>query len=129
MAHTPPSRQDIEAWWRGLIDGDVAREAAHDWAEPLMFAHYAEQPDMMVMTALQYLHGFDLTSDPREPNITRHGPPGQYRRSTDDIARELSRWLVNCEDYDRDPDDYRRRAKARGQAAADAERQSRDDGA
>ena len=31
----------------------MTREAAHDWAEPLMFGQYVE-PDMMVMTALQY---------------------------------------------------------------------------
>ena len=123
MASAPPSRQDIQAWWRGVIDGSVTREAAHEWAEPLMFAHYAEQPDMMVMTALQYLHGFDMTFMPPDRNVISHGPPGEYLRSTADIEDELSRWLANCKEYDRDPEGYGQRARARGRALADAERQ------
>jgi hypothetical protein len=88
----------------------MTREEVHEWAEPLMLAVPLDD-DLMVASALQYLHGFDLT---RDGGSMRHGPPGEYIRSLSDIADELQRWQRNCREYDLDPDEYVRQHRARG---------------
>jgi hypothetical protein len=87
-----------------------------------MLAEYNRQPDMMVMTVLQHLHGFDMTFDPPRPTVLRHGPPGEYYRTLDEIADEYSRWRRNCEEFDRDPDRYRQRVRKRAVDMQAAER-------
>lgn len=99
---TAPNRADIEERWRAIIEGRTTREEVHAWAEPLMFGDKIE--DWLVASALQYLHGFDLTGDESgDPFLLNHGPPGAYIRSTDDIAQELERWRARCVEYDADP--------------------------
>jgi hypothetical protein len=78
-----------------------------------MFAEYDREPDMMVMTALQYLHGFDMTFDPPRRTVLRHGPSGEYYRTLDEIAGEYSRWRRNCQEFDGDPDGYRKFVRER----------------
>jgi len=109
-------------WWTRVIEGRVTREAAHAWAEPLMFAEYSRKPDMMVMTAIQYLDGFDMTFD---PPALKHGPPGEYYRTIAQIADEYTQWCAKCDDYDRDPT-HDRRAREGGEAPAE---EGRTDGA
>lgn len=57
----PPTRGLVEAWWRAVLAEMVTREAGHQWAEPLMLADYdgSPAPDLLAMSGLQYLHGFD----------------------------------------------------------------------
>jgi hypothetical protein len=122
----PPTRSEIDEWWQGIIEGRVTREAAHAWAEPLMFAEYSTQPDLMVMSALQSLHGFDMTFDPPDRNVIRHGPPGEYYRTIDEIAADYKRWRSKCEEVDRDPDGWRQRARERAEQVIAAERGDRE---
>ena len=41
-------------------EGSASREDTSACAERFMLGEYEEQPDIMVMQALQYLHGFDM---------------------------------------------------------------------
>ena len=50
----PPSREDVATRWQAVVRGDVPREVASQWAEPLMFAEFDTRPDVLVMQA--YLH-------------------------------------------------------------------------
>src|SRR5215469_11561447 len=61
MSSEPPSREDVAMRWQAVARGEVAQEVVSKWAEPLMFAKFDPRPDVLVMQALQYLHGrFDL---------------------------------------------------------------------
>lgn len=111
MPVDPPTREHIESWWLGILECRTSREDAHDWAEPLMFAEYSTTPDAMVMSALQYLHGFDLTFSPPDRNLVRHGPPGEYLKTLDDVRGDFERWQADCVAYDRDPDGFSARQR------------------
>lgn len=102
---TPPTRAEVEARWSRLIDGQISRESVHAWAEPFMFASLKTQPDPMTMSAVQSLHGFDLTHS-GNPNVISHGPPGTYLRSMSVIAQEFEEWQRRCREYDSDPDGW-----------------------
>jgi hypothetical protein len=99
----PPSRADVDEHWRAVARGEIAREAVSAWAEPLMFAEYGTEPDLLVMQALQYLHGLDMTYRSEDGRLLGHGPPGAYVRNQDDIWSELHEWRRRCRDYDADP--------------------------
>jgi hypothetical protein len=81
-----------------------------------MLAEYDEQPDVLVMRGLQYLHGFDMTYRSQDHNFIGHGSPGAYVRTLQEIAVELGAWRVRCEEFDADPakwlPDRRREARA-----------------
>ena len=113
-----PRRAEIEARWRDLIAGAVSREAVNLWAEPFVLGDEVLEP--LVASALQYLHGFDLVTI--SPGRLRHGGPGEYLRSIDEVAAELVRWLANCRDYDNDPRGYMKRSWERARLAAREER-------
>ena len=68
---TPPSRGEVEALWQAVARGDVTRESVSAWVEPFMFATYEDKPDLLVMQALQHLHGFDMTHRSPDGNLTR----------------------------------------------------------
>jgi len=105
-----PTRADVEDKWTAIIESRMTREEVHFWAEPLMLGDKID--DMMVASALQYLHGFDLTGDKSgDPFLLNHGPPGEYIRSTDDVAQELERWRAHCGEYDADPVGWAQRAR------------------
>jgi hypothetical protein len=115
---TAPSRVEAEAWWRAVLAGSVTREAGHDWAEPLMLADYGtEVPDVFAMSALQYLHGFDMTSTDAAHRFIAHSPPGEYVKTMADIRADLDRWLANCRDYDADPEGWIERVRRRARDA------------
>ena len=61
------------------------------------------------MSALETMHGFDLTYDYGRPNIVRHGPGERYVHADQVIVEQLDRWLMSCRRYDADPrGDWRR---------------------
>jgi hypothetical protein len=99
----PPTREEVESRWQAVASGVASRESVHAWAEPLMLAEYAAQPDPLVMTALQYLHGFDMTWRSEDQRMVGHGPPGSYVKTAKQIKAELVLWLENCRKYDADP--------------------------
>jgi hypothetical protein len=110
---SPPSRQDIELRWRSVASGAASRESVHDWAEPFVLAEDDTISDPMVMTALQYLHGFDMVWRSGDRRFVGHGPPGPYLRSLEEITAELDRWLHNCHGHDADPIGWLERARSR----------------
>lgn len=57
---SPPSRAEVAAQWTALIKGKTTREAVHAWAVPWVEGD-APVEDPMILSALTYLHGFDLT--------------------------------------------------------------------
>jgi hypothetical protein len=77
-----------------------------------MLAKFDAAPDLMAMTAIQYLHGrHDLPLE-RSPT-DRARPPGQCARSLDEIPAEVERWLQDCRDYDADPGEWTQHARNR----------------
>ena len=119
---TPPSRADVEALWQAVARGDVTRESVSAWAEPFMFAAYEGKPDLLVMQALQYLHGFDMTHRSPDGNLIGHGLPGSYVRSLEEIGEELDAWRDRCQAYDADPEGWVAARRTEARAAAQRER-------
>lgn len=112
----PPSREDVASRWQAVARGDVTREECSRWAEPLMFAEFARTPDVMVLEAIQHLHGFDMTYRSDDLRLIGHGPPGPYVRSLSEVADEFDAWMEQCAAYDQDPErwlaDRRRMAES-----------------
>jgi hypothetical protein len=102
-----PTRSDIEAAWRSILDGSKTRDEVSRWAEPLMFGD--DDLDVMVASALPWLHGFDLVrsigvrDDGSEFNGVRHGAGAEYLRSNSEVAERLNQWLLECAAYDQNP--------------------------
>jgi hypothetical protein len=119
MGAVPPTRGEVEAWWRAVLAEKVTREAGHHWAEPLMLADYGgpSTPDLLAMTGLQYLHGFDMTWQDLDHHRIAHGPPGEYVKPLSEIAADLDHWLGNCRHYDADPEAWAARARSRARDA------------
>ncbi|WP_251150420.1 hypothetical protein [Cellulosimicrobium sp. Marseille-Q4280] len=57
----------------------------------------------LVMTALLHLHGFDLTRDPDDPRLIRHGGPGEHVHEFEYIRSTFDGWLDECREHDADP--------------------------
>jgi hypothetical protein len=78
-----PDRAEVEAKWEAVIDGRLTREEVHDWAEPFVLDERSD--DVMVLAALQQLHGFDLTGERSgDPFKVTHGhlsTSGRSKRS------------------------------------------------
>lgn len=103
-----PTRAVVEARWMALIEGQATRDEVHAWAAPWVeFDPFIGQP--LVESALQSLHGFDLTRDPEQPNLLTHGGEGEFVHSDADIADGLSRWKRRCVEHDADPVGFRSR--------------------
>ncbi|MFF1649899.1 hypothetical protein [Streptomyces sp. NPDC058240] len=119
----PPSREEVSARWKALISGDLSREAAHAWASPWVEGPSdPDCPDPLVLTALQYLHGFDLSVDPQHPGLMRHGQGIAWYRSIKEFSDEFSRWQANCALYDSDPQLWQQSRLRRARSFAEAER-------
>lgn len=88
-----------------------------------MFAEYESAPDVMVMQALQYLHGFDMTYRSPDHRLVGHGPPGPYVRTLEQISEEYTAWLERCDAHDAAAE---RRLTERGRGAEAAVRRARD---
>jgi hypothetical protein len=116
MTLQPPSREEVASRWQAVARGDIAREDACRWAEPLMFADFNTRPDVLVMEAVQYLHGSDMTYRSADHRLIGHGPPGDYVRTLVQIAEEFELWVGRCAAYDADREgwlaDRRREAEA-----------------
>lgn len=87
-----------------------------------MFATYEDKPDLLVMQALQHLHGFDMTHRSPDANLIGHGPPGSYVRSLEGIREELHAGLDRCQVYEADPDGCVAARRAEARAAVQRER-------
>ena len=107
-----PTRAEVDDLWAAVAAGRLSREAAHDWAEPRMFADVPSD-DAMVMSALQNIHGLDMTYGSADERLVGHGPPGSYLRSLDEVRAELEHWRARCLEFDQDPDGFRERNVAR----------------
>lgn len=112
----PPSREDVSSRWQAVARGDVAREEVSQWAEPLMFARFKIRPDVLVMQALQYLHGFDMTYRSDGRRMIGHGPPGAYVRTLNEVAAEFGAWTQRCASYDADPEGWLRERRREAEA-------------
>ncbi|GAA0492745.1 hypothetical protein Ade02nite_69480 [Paractinoplanes deccanensis] len=62
---TPPSRAEVAAWWRDLLDGRCDRAETFDRARPWVEDSPAAIDDPITSMGLQQLHGFALTADGR----------------------------------------------------------------
>ena len=71
-----------------------------------MFAEVDQSPDVLVMGALHYLHGFDMTYRSEDRRMVGHGPPGEYVRTLAQVAGEFDAWVNRCAAYDADPDGW-----------------------
>jgi hypothetical protein len=118
-----PTRADVEAHWRALLAGRTTRAEVHDWARTWVEGDDSAITDPMVRTALQHLHGFDLTFDAAAPDRMRHGPGEHHVHSPQHIADALDRWRADCAAYDADPRAFRERK--RREALARLEREER----
>jgi hypothetical protein len=96
----PPTRAEIEAMWRRLIAGEVSRQEVHRWVVPWVEERWAEVSDRPSESALQELHGFDMTYDLGRPRVVRHGPGDAYFHSDKHIAERLGKWLASCARHD-----------------------------
>ncbi|MFI8826357.1 hypothetical protein [Streptomyces sp. NPDC053431] len=103
----PPGRVEVAARWQALSEGEVTREAVHAWAVPWVEGEgaLADFEDPLVVTALQYLHGFDLCQNPGRPGVVWHATSGEgdWCHSLNDITNGLTRWQESCALYDADP--------------------------
>ncbi|MGP4112940.1 hypothetical protein ACTWP5_18770 [Streptomyces sp. 4N509B] len=121
----PPSRDDVAARWRALIDGNMTREDIHAWAA--QWVGNVPISDPMVDTALLYLHGFGLTVGPNPSHPTdRTGD--DYLHSDQDIVLAFERWQADCTKYDTDPERFRREKRAAAQAYLERERREKGTG-
>ncbi|MCP4078624.1 MAG: hypothetical protein GY743_00080 [Planctomycetaceae bacterium] len=72
-----------------------------------MFARYEVSPEMLVMSAIQALDGFDLTFVGDRNLVGRQRGEGrEYYHSDNHVAEELGRWLQQLADYDADPGEF-----------------------
>jgi hypothetical protein len=71
-------------------------------AKPLILADFDTPPDLMVMQALQYLHGFDMTYRSSDHRLISHGLPGPYVRTLEQVAAEFDAWRARCASYEPD---------------------------
>jgi hypothetical protein len=101
--HAPPSRSEVAAVWRQLIAGVRSRQQVHDWAVPWVEHRWAQVVDPPTMSALERLHGFDMTYDKGRPNVVRHGPGDHYVHSSEVITDRLDRSPESCRHYDANP--------------------------
>src|SRR5690606_36891970 len=101
VVQSPPTRKDVEARWRSLVQGRTSRRDVHEWTAEWVERRDSEIDDPMVRNALQHLHGFDLMRDASDGTV-RHGAGESYVHSDDDIQRALNRWLANCQEFDAD---------------------------
>jgi hypothetical protein len=87
-----PTRSDIAEKWRELIEGQLSRQAVHEWAAPWVeeWDHLVE--DMGVRQGLLYLHGFDLIYVAQERNIVRHGGVGRHVHDMQHIISKFDEW-------------------------------------
>ena len=112
------TRKTVENVWRAVLDGTVDRDEAHRWAARWVEADDPGINDLMVMAALQRLHGFDLVWTDAAKTTVRHGGSEAYVHSPSDISQAFLAWMDDCRSYDADPAGYVRRKREAARAAA-----------
>ncbi|WP_158711287.1 hypothetical protein [Streptomyces sp. NRRL S-1824] len=126
---SPPGRVEVAVQWQALAQGEVTREAVHAWARPWVEgeAALADFEDPLVVTALQYLHGFDLCQASGGPGVVWHGASGEgeWCHSLDAITGELTRWQEKCALYDADPQGWTQKVREQARAFIQAEEEER----
>lgn len=102
--HEIPSREDLVHMWQQVIRGSVARERAHAWAATWVEDPRFDPSDGMILTGLQYLHGFDLVVD--DHGGSDHSAvefQGKYVKQDAEVEADLRHWLNESAMYDEDP--------------------------
>ncbi|MBQ1094075.1 hypothetical protein [Streptomyces sp. B93] len=119
---TGPTRADVEAQWRALIEGRLSRQDVHVWAAQWVGVPEARVVDPMVENGLLHLHGFSMES----PSA---GAAKTYMHPDDAVTAALERWRRDCVRFDQDPVGFlsERRAAARAYAAREAREESERD--
>lgn len=102
-----PTRSCVRKWWSLLASGAAAREDVHSWAAQWVEGGGGKLADTMVLTGLQYLHGYDMIYDSGTVVHASRGYKGAYIKSEEEIGADLERWIRNCRIYDVDPEGYR----------------------
>lgn len=127
MTLAPPTREEVAKRWRAVACEEATREEVSAWAEPRLSAQYETIPDVMVMQALQSLHGFDLTYRSPDHRMVGHGGPGPYVRTLGQVWQEYTGWRNRCEAFDADPEtwlaDRRREAEVALQSESERQQQ------
>ncbi|MYV97394.1 hypothetical protein [Streptomyces sp. SID3343] len=104
----------MEEQWRGIIDGSVSRESAHDWAARWVEAEDFDPADKRITTGLDYLHGFDLVVLEHGGWVhSASGSTGVLVKGRDEVAADLEHWLRENVLYDEDPVEFLARKRAR----------------
>jgi hypothetical protein len=107
-----PTRHEVDDVWAAVAEGRMTREEAHDWAEVLMFSDELSD-DVMAMSAVQHVHGLDMTYRSEDGRLIGHGPPGAYVRTLAQVQADLDQWRGRCREFDTDPEGFRERNQAR----------------
>lgn len=121
MIESSPDRFDVEIEWIALIDAKLTREEVHAWASRWVEGHPTQKLDVMILNALQQLHGFDLKIDDDDGTTLRHGGEGRYLHSLAHMRSAFEEWKENCKLYDADPGGYARRAVNRARVIVNRE--------
>lgn len=111
-----PTRGQLTDRWRQLIAGETTRESTAAWANCWMLSPRQVEAEMLVMSAVQHLDGFDMTHALASRNLVRHGGKSSdrvYYHSDDHVADELARWLDKLAEYDADPEGFLQRIRDR----------------
>lgn len=116
------TRKTVEHVWRAVLDGTIDRDEAHRWAARWIEADDPQINDLMVLSALQRLHGFDLVWTDVAKTAVRHGGSEAYVHSSSAISQAFLTWLDDCRSYDADPAAYVQRKRAAARAAAQRDR-------
>ncbi|GAA2998346.1 hypothetical protein [Actinokineospora diospyrosa] len=91
-----PTRDAVARMWRGVLDGTISRDAAHEWAAPWVEGELLVE-DVMTDSALQHLHGFDMVWVDEARTIVQHGGAGTPVHSLAHIEITLETWRTNCD--------------------------------
>jgi hypothetical protein len=116
------TRTTAEDVWQAVVDGTLSRDEAHAWAARWVEADDPQINDLMVLSALQRLHGFDLVWTDVARTTVRHGGSAAYVHSSGDIRQALATWRDDCRSYDADPAGYVQRKREAARAAAQRDR-------
>ncbi|MEU4559524.1 hypothetical protein AB0F72_14160 [Actinoplanes sp. NPDC023936] len=100
-AHKPvtaPSREQVTAWWRDLLDGRCNREDMFDRARTWVEDSPEAIDDPITSMGLQQLHGFALTAEGRAGHL--HGDQ--------EIRAAFEQWFNHGTRFDADPIGWQR---------------------
>ncbi|GAA1999446.1 hypothetical protein [Catenulispora subtropica] len=118
-----PARAEVLRRWRDVVAGATSREDGHRWAAPWVEGVASSPEDVMVLTGLQYLHGFDLVLEANGGyGHSASGAEGPYIKPPEEVEADLDHWLRQSALYDEDPPGYVARKIAAAQEALKRER-------